>query len=152
MNRNIKKILRRRKEEKGGPSYNEGREEHEAAAVIQACYYGMKGRKEFEKKRRRAQKRQNRYGGFSVADVRNELANSEMLPSLPPTKKMPLGGGAFHANAPSPSSLGSFNGRRPNRLAPLDHPVAQRLQQEALPRVVNPKLKPGRMAPLISGR
>jgi len=142
VSRKVAKILRRRGNDDHGASgsgaYTGGADD--AAMIIQACFRGMKGRKEFERKQRANAKKGNRYDVFRVGDVRAELS------SLPPLgghggghgdgmlRKLPglpeVGGGA-------PPSGWPTNGRRPQRLAPIDQQVRS-MQATKLPMIQDP--------------
>ena len=64
----------------------------DAAATIQACYRGMKGRKDFERHRQRdGRKKGNRYDVFRVNDVRAELS------VLPPAGSARVSGTSRHS-------------------------------------------------------
>ena len=115
----------------------------------------MKGRKEFERKQRHAQKKGNRYNVFSVNDVRNEISvlpplggpsamggmGIRKMPGLPPPPDM--GRAQMPGSMPGLAPLDGFgggavfNGRRPQRLAPIDQHVRSQ-QATKLPAITDP--------------
>lgn len=143
MSRKVAKILRRKNTGGGGGDGSPGGSSapvpqalqklshaklDDAAATIQACYRGMRGRKDFERHRQRdGRKKGNRYDVFRVNDVRAELS---VLPpanprggGLPGLGKLPgLMGGGGGGLGPGGPGLSGFNAapmRAPARLAPL---------------------------------
>ena len=144
MSRKVAKILRRKNTGTGGADGSPGGSSapvpqalqklshaqlDDAAATIQACYRGMKGRKDFERHRQRdGRKKGNRYDVFRVNDVRAEL--SVLPPSgsargggvLSGLGKLPGLGGGGGGLGPGGPGLSGFNApqmRAPARLAPL---------------------------------
>ena len=140
VSRKVAKILRRRGTDGNSHQAAEYKgASDEAAMVIQACYRGVKGRREFEKKQRAGAKKGNRYDVFRVDDVRAELnvlpplgQNGGVLRKLPGLPE--LGGGNGNGS-------GGFSqvhaGRRPQRLAPIDTQIRS-AQATKLPMISDP--------------
>lgn len=142
MSRKVAKILRRKNQSNsdaspGGSGANvpqalqnlRNSQLDDAASTIQACYRGMKGRKDFERQRERSdRKKGNRYDVFRVNDVRAELAvlpptgmggRPGVLPGLGKLPGLSSGGGLGPPPGPGLSGFNAPNMRAPARLAPL---------------------------------
>ena len=163
VSRKVANILRRRGQDEsnetgrsGGGFGGFGRASDEAALTIQACYRGMKGRQEFERKQRAGAKKGNRYDVFRVNDVRAELSvlppvglGDGMLRKLPGLPANPNPG---FGTKPNPgfahAGVGAINTRRPQKLAPIDTQIRS-AQATKLPNISDPHGRLASMPPSL---